>query len=122
MAEDYDNEKIIAWGKKNLTSIKNTIDALGIKHSPRSPNPISLKNNVFLKIRKNRDGMVDKVSYGMPRSAVFEHKGVSRGHPISNPRKAKHWFDIPTDINLPDLQNIVAENDVTYVINNLQIK
>ena len=120
--EDYDNAKIIDWGKKNLSSIKNTIDALGIKHSPKSKNPLSLKNNVFLKTRKNRDGMMDKIAYSMPRSGVFVHKGVSRGHPIDNPREAKRWFDIPTEINMPDLQQIVAENDVTYVINNLTIK
>lgn len=120
--EDYDNEKIIAWGKKNLSSIKSTISALGIKHLPYSSNPVSLANNVFLKTRKNQDGMIDKVSYGMPRSAVFVHKGVSRGHSINNPREAKRWFDIPTEINMPDLQEIVAENDVTYIINNLTIK
>lgn len=120
--EDYDNDKIIAWGKKNLAAIKSTIGALGIKHAPKSPNPVSLQNNVFLKTRKDRDGIIDKISYGMPRSGVFVHKGVSRGHGIDNPRKAKRWFDIPTEINLPDLQEIVAENDVTYVINNLTIK
>lgn len=120
--EDYDNDKIEEWGKKNLAAIKTTIDALGIKHSPKSTNPKALKNNITLKFKKDRDGMLNRISYGMPRSGVFEHKGVGRGHPISNPRKAKRWFDIPTEANLPDLQKIVAENDVTYVINNLKIK
>lgn len=120
--EDYDNEKIIDWAKSNLNAIKSTIDALDIKHSPKSPNPKALKNNITLKFKKDRDGMLNRISYGMPRSGVFVHKGVSRGHPISNPRTAKHWFDIPTEANMPDLQKIVAENDVTYVINNLKIK
>lgn len=110
------------WGKKNLSSIKNTIDALDIKHLPKSPNPKALKNNVTFKAKKDRDGKIYKVSYRMPRSGVFVHKGVSRGHGIDNPRKAKKWFDIPTEMNLPDLQKIVAEEDVTYVINNLKIK
>jgi|SRR6185312_10950405 len=120
--EEYDNDKIMEWGKKNLAAIKTTIDALGIKHSPKSPNPKALKNNITLKFKKDRDGIINRISYGMPRSGVFEHKGVSRGHPISNPRTAKKWFDTPTDKNLPDLQEIVAESGVTYVINNLKIK
>lgn len=120
--EDYDNDKIEDWARKNLNSIKQTIDALGIKHSPKSPNPKALKNNITLKFGKDRDGILNRISYGMPRSGVFEHKGVSRGHGIDNPRTAKRWFDIPTEANLPDLQKIVAENDVTYVINNLKIK
>ena len=119
---DYNEEKIIDWAQKNLTSIKQTIDALDIKHSPRSPNKIALKNNITLKFKKDRDGLLNKISYGMPRSGVFVHKGVSRGHGIDNPRKAKKWFDIPTEMNLPNLQKIVAENDVNYVINNLEIK
>jgi len=122
MEYGYDNEKIIEWGHKNLNDIKKTIDALGIKHSKNSPNPKPLKNNITLKFRKDRDGTIIRVSYGMPRSGVFEHKGVGRGHPISNPRTAKRWFDIPTELNMADLQKIVAENDVTYVINNLKIK
>lgn len=120
--EDYDEEKIIDWARNNLSAIKNTIDALGIKHSPRSPNKIALKNNITLKFKRDRDGILNKISYGMPRSGVFEHKGVSRGHGIDNPRTAKKWFDIPTEMNLPDLQKIVAENDCNYVINNLSIK
>lgn len=120
--EDYDNDKIISWANKNFNDIKKTIDALKIKHLKGSPNPVALKNNITLKIRKDRDGIVNRISYGMPRSGVFVHKGVSRGHGKDNPREAKKWFDIPTEINLPDLQKIVAENDVTYVINNLEIK
>lgn len=58
----------------------------------------------------------------MPKSGVFLHKGVSRGHSANNPRQAKKWFDIPTEINMPALQEIVAENDSTYIINNLTIK
>ena len=118
----YNNEKIIEWGHKNFSDIKKTIDALGIKHSKASLNKKALKNNITLKFKKDRDGTIIRISFGMPRSGVFEHKGVGRGHPISNPREAKKWFDTPTEKNLPELQNIVAEEDVTYVINSLKIK
>lgn len=120
--EEYDNDRIIEWGKKNLTDIKQTIDAMGIKHSKRSPNPKALKNNITLKFKKDRDAFINRISYGMPRSGVFEHKGVSRGHGIDNPRQAKKWFDTPTNKNMDELQKIVAENDVNYIVNNLQIK
>jgi len=121
----YDNEKIILWADKNLQSIKTEIDALGIKHSPKSPSPAASKNSITKKVR-SRNGQVDKISYGMPRSMVFVHKGVGKGTPISKVRQttriAKRWFDNPTSRNFPDLQQIVAENDATYVVNNLSIK
>ncbi len=97
--ENYDNEQIKAWGNKNLQDLKSEIDSLGIKHSVKSPSPRSLKNSLTVKFR-TRNGMIDKISFGMPRSAIFLHKGVSRGHPINNPRTAKKWFDIPTEKNM----------------------
>lgn len=121
MAFEYDNDAVKAWAKDNLADIKSEIDRQGIKHSPKSPNPQSLKNSVTLKTR-TRAGIIDRISFGMPRSGIFVHKGVSRGHPISNPRQAKKWFDIPTDKNIGKLQDIIAENDVNYVVNNLEIK
>ncbi len=126
MPEAYDNSKIITWAKStNLSAIKAEISALGIKHSPNSPNKLPLSSNVTTQVRE-RNGLVDKISYKMPRSAVFLHKGVGRGTPISKvgqtKRQAKRWFDNPTERNMPELQAIVAEQDCTYIINNLTIK
>lgn len=126
MAEAYDNEQIRTWAKsQNLTSIKTEIDALGIKHSKRSTNPVPLKSALRVALRE-KNGMVDKISYKFPRSAVFVHKGVGNGTPIEmvgqTNRVPKRWFDSPTERNIPDLQRIVAEQDCTYVINNLTIK
>lgn len=117
----YDNRKIEEWADKNFTDVKQAIDGLGIKHAPKSPNPRALKNNLTKKVQY-RDGFITRVSYGMPKSGIYVHKGVGRGHGIDNPREAKRWFDIPTEINLPELQQIVAENDATFIINNLTIK
>lgn len=69
-----------------------------------------------------RNGMIEKISYAIPKSGIYVHKGVGRGHLISNPREAKKFFDIPTDKNISELQEIVAEASVNYVINNLKIK
>lgn len=118
----YDNEKIKAWQDKNFVAIKAEIDALGIKHAPHSPSPKALKNSLTKKIRV-RNGIIDKISYSMPRSGVFRHKGVGRGRGINSGKTIPAgWFDNPTNRNMEELQQIVAENDCTYVINNLSIK
>ncbi len=118
----YNNDEIKAWQDKNFADIKNEIDALGIQHRPKSPSPKALKNSLTKKIR-SRNGMIDKISYGMPRSGVFRHKGVGRGRGINSGRTiAARWYTNPTDRNFPDLQNIVAAEDATFVVNNLTIK
>lgn len=121
MNEEEYNQKIIGWALRNLASVKNTISALGIKHYPYSRNKLPLKSNIRFKVFR-RDGKIYRIGFSMPKSAVFEHKGVGRGHKANNPRKAKRFFDIPTEINMPDLRDIVADQDATYVINNLTIK
>ena len=126
MESSYDNSKINDWAKvTNLSDIKAEISALDIKHYPNSTNKVQLANNITVNIRQ-RKGQADKISYKFPRSAVFVHKGVGNGSPISKAgqtkRKAKRWFNNPTDRNMPELQSIVAENDATFIVNNLTIK
>lgn len=121
----YDNGKILAWHEKNFNSLKSEMDALGIKHEKRSPSPKALRNAITKKYR-TRNGIIDKLSYGMPRSAIYVHKGVGKDTPIAKQgttaRKAKRWYSNPLDRNLPDLQEIVADADASYVLNNLTIK
>jgi len=118
----YNNEKIIDWSKSNLQAVKATIDNMGIKHARFSPSPRSLKNALTVKTRQ-RAGLVDKISYKMPRSGVMRHKGVGKGRGIRSGRTIPApWFDTPTNQNLPKLLDIVADSDCTYVINNISIK
>ncbi len=121
----YDNDQIIAWQDKTFANLKAEISALGIKHRPASPSPKALQNSLTKKIRK-KAGMIDKISYGMPRSAIFRHKGVGKGTPIdkvgTTTRRPARWYSNPVERNFPELQQIVAENDCTYVLNNLSIK
>lgn len=58
----------------------------------------------------------------MPRSAVFLHKGVSRGHDKNNPRKAKEWFQPVVDKNIDSLADIVSNGQGDLVVNALKIK
>jgi len=121
----YDNEKINTWAGKNLADVKAEGSALGIQHRPASKSAGSSLANVAKKIRM-RNGMIDKISYTMRRSLVFVHKGVGKGTKINQvgqtKREAKRWFDNATNRNFDDLQQIVAENDASFVVNNLSIK
>ena len=115
------NDDIEKWNNKNLDELRSKLDSLGVKHSRNSPNKIPLKK--VLKGRlSQRFGLTNRISYTMPRSAIFLHKGVSKGHPISNPRKAKEWYAPVVDKNIEDLADIVAEGGGNLIINNLSIK
>jgi len=115
------NDDIAEWNRANTSDIKSKINSLGIKHYAYSRNAQPLANVVRGKLHKT-SGMVDKIGYTMPRSAVFVAKGVSRGHGKNNPRLAKDWFDEPTESNLDKLGDIVAENGGNAIINALKIK
>lgn len=114
------NDGIAAWTAKNKADILKEMDALDIKHSPNSPNKIPLRRALQTALSKQA-GLINKISFKMPRSAIFLHKGVSRGHGKDNPRKAKEWYNPPTDKNIDALADIVAEAGGNIIINNIDI-
>ena len=115
------NDDIADWNRTNTSDIKSKIASLGIKHYSYSRNARPLADVVRGKLFKQGE-LVSKIGYTMPRSAVFVAKGVSRGHGKNNPRLAKDWFDEPTEKNLDELGNIVAENGGNLIVNALKIK
>jgi hypothetical protein len=118
----YNNDDIIQWRDKNYNAIVTEIAALGIQHRPNSPSPKALAKSITKK-HKIKNGLIVSVSYGMPRSGIFRHKGVGRGRGINSGKtNPARWFSNPTNRNFPELEEIVAANDATYVINNLTIK
>lgn len=117
---ELDNE-IKDWNDKNFSDLKNELDRLGVKHYKRSPNERSLKSVLKTSIHRSF-GVADRISYKMPRSAVFLHKGVSKGHPISNPRQAKEWYTPIVEKNIEKLTDILSDRSANLVINNLKIK
>lgn len=121
--QDMDNlnEDISIWEKNNKRDLVAELNALGVKHYRRSPNKISLQKALKSKLRK-RLGLIDRISYLMPQSAIFLAKGVSKGHPISNPREAKDWYNPVLDGNLNGLGEIVADGGGNLIINNINIK
>lgn len=115
------NESVKEWDTNDKQDILSEMDNLNIKHSKNSPNKIPLRKALKSALSKKHE-MVNKISYKMPRSAVFLHKGVSRGHGINNPRQAKEWFNPVVEKNLPDLADRVADKCGDLVVNALQIK
>lgn len=115
------NTDVEIWADNTQQKVVVQIDALNIKHYPYSQNPQPLskaiKNKVTIK-----NGLASRIAYKMPRSGVFVHKGVSRGHGINNPRTAKEWFEPPIDANIDELRDIVADGQGTLIINALKIK
>lgn len=115
------NDEIVQWSAQNLADLKAKLVELNVKHYKRSPNKVSLSNALKQKFRQ-KFGVIDMISYKMPRSAIFLHKGVSKGHPISNPRQVKEWFNPVVDKNIDKLGDIVQEASGNLVINNLNIR
>jgi len=123
LRKDIDNlnDEIKDWTNHTQSELKSNINSLGIKHYSYSRNPLPLAQALKATIRKKHD-VTDRISFKMPRSAIFLHKGVSRGHGKNNPRAAKEWFNPIVDKNMDQLGNIVANNLGNYIVNNLNIK
>lgn len=115
------NQEVQNWDMMNKAEVKGQIDQLGIKRYSYSQNPIPLARAFRSRLRKKFE-MINTISYSMPRSAVFLHKGVSRGHGKNNPRKAKEWFQPVVDKNMDALADIVSDGQGDLVVNALKIK
>jgi len=115
------NDDIAAWDKSDLKDLRGELNSLGVQHRRNSPSKISLQKVLKSRLRK-RSGLIDRISYVMPRHAIFLHKVVSKGHPITNPRQAKEWYSPVVDRNIPKLADIVAEGGGNLIINNLDIR
>ena len=109
------------WTRKSKGTTVNTMNALNIQHYPYSRNPEPLAKALRVLMRLKGD-LPSKVVYRFPKSAVYVAKGVSRGHPISNPRQAKDWLNASIDKDFEELGDIVAEHTGDMIVNALMIK
>ncbi len=114
------NSQITTWSDKTKDDLRNELDNLNVKHYDYSPNKIPLKDALKRTLRK-QFGSIDRISYNMPRSAIFLHKGVSRGHGIANPRQAKEWYSPVVDKNIDNLADIVADGQGNMIIKEFRI-
>lgn len=113
--------EISQWNKENLADLKARLKALNVKHSKNSPNQVPLIRALKSQLHKDA-GLIDRITYKMPRSAIFLHKGVSKGHPISNPRTAKEWYVPVVEKNIEKLQDIIANGAGNLIINNFKFQ
>ena len=102
------NDEVNGWRNDTLSSLKKEITDLGIGHNPKAD--YRPAKSVMTARSGKKYGIVNRVSFKFPRYMVFVHKGVSRKHPISNPREAKEWFNPVIDRKIESLAEIVAEN------------
>ena len=115
------NEEVEKWNDKKDSAILNEMDALNIQHSKHSPNKIALRK-AYKSFIKQRGGITNKISHTIPRSAIFLHKGVSRGHGKNNPSRAKEWYNPVIDQHMSELGDIVADNQGSMIINAVNIR
>ena len=80
-----------------------------------------LSSSIASRTRKSY-GEIDTITFSFERHGVFVHKGVGRGHPISNPRTAFEWFNPVLDKRLPELANSIAAVNADAVLNATRIK
>ncbi len=118
---DEMNSDIKQWSDDTKSELIGEIDSLGIKRYKYSRNPLPLRKALKRSLRKRFD-VIDRVSFSMPRSAIFVHKGVSRGHTKNNPRQAKEWYTPVINKRIEPLADIVANGQGNLIVNGLNIK
>lgn len=127
MQIDYSvaNARIVNWAKDVQGRLKQSIQAQGIRHSDKSKSPKAAADSLIVRTPK-RQGLISRVSYGIPRHMIFVHKGVGRGTKINEvgntKRVAKPWFNPVIEANIDNLADIVAEETGDAIVNNLLIQ
>jgi hypothetical protein len=119
--DDIFNDEVEQWTKSLMDDLKDELDYLGVQHYKRSPNEIALRKVLKARFYK-RNGLINHIGIKMPRSAVFLEKGVSKGHPIENPRIAKKWFNPVVNRNMGALEDILVKHQLDFVTNYILIK
>lgn len=122
---DQANERIVGWSKDTLVKLRGEINVLGIRHAANSRSPKAAEKSLVARTPK-RGGLIDRVSYIMPRHMIYVHKGVGRGTKISQvgntKRVAKPWFNPVIEANIDGLADIVAEEMGSAIVNKLLIR
>jgi hypothetical protein len=122
---DQANARIVGWSGDTLVKLRSEINTLGIRHAANSRSPKAAEKSLVARTPK-RSGLIERVSYIMPRHMIYVHKGVGRGTRISEigntNRKAKPWFNPVIEANIDGLADIVAEEMGSAIINNILIR
>lgn len=127
LPDDIDafNTDVSKWTKDAKADVISEMNSLGIVHRENSTSPVPAQQALKTSQSK-KAGVVSKISFKMPRHMVFVHKGVGRGTKISQVgstnRVAKPWFNPVIERKLDELVDIVAENQMTMILNSILIR
>lgn len=120
------NEAIKKWVPKVRRNLKNNARKFVngktesfVKRPGRTEQ--KLANSIRSKTKKQY-GSIEVVTFQFERHGVFVHKGVSRGHPISNPRQKTEWFNPPLERYLPELADKLADINTNIAVNATRMK
>jgi hypothetical protein len=76
---------------------------------------LKLQDSIGSKVLK-RGGEIEAVSFPFERHGVFVTRGVSRKHPVTNPRDATDWISPVLEKNTPELADQITEINANNVI------
>jgi len=111
--------KLAASARSKTTKGKKTQRVIKTKEEGSIVEKI-LSEDIRYSVKINY-GIVERISFSFPRHGVFWHKGVGKGHPITNPRKAVDWFNSIIEQSIPELEEIIAGYYADAVVNATQI-
>lgn len=122
---DVANQRIVGWSKDTLAELRTEINNQGIRHVAASRSPKAAEKSLVARTPK-KGGLIERVSYIMPRHMIYVHKGVGRGTKISEVgntnRKAKPWFNPIIEKKIDALADIAAEELGSGIVNNILIR
>jgi hypothetical protein len=132
---DEYNKKVKNWGTYTRTLMLGQIRALNIEGKKtllKAMKSSEAKANIQKIIKeegelnknlsvgfKAIDGEIIKVSFRFPKQGLFAAYGTSKGHPSSNPRTKKNWFENVLKKRVPDLADLATEMRADYEIKSI---
>jgi len=119
------------WSRKQLNELKRNVRVLtnnekhiliktirikGTGGALKSRNEaMKLLDSLSAKV-KTRFDLPERVIFPFVRHGVFIAKGVSRGHPVSNPRKKIDWFETSIDSGINELADIIVKHQADAAV------
>lgn len=116
------NNDVTKWAVETKADVVAEMNALGIVHRENSKSEVPAQKAIKTS-QRTRDGVVNKVSFRMPRHLVFIHKGKGRlRNDGTTTRQPKPWFNPIVEKKVEELAGIVAEHSGVLILNALVIK
>lgn len=120
--EESFNADVSKWTIETKEALVNQMNSLGIVHRENSSSEVPAQKALKSSTRK-QSGIVNKISFRMPRHMVFVAKGKGRLRTDGTTnRQPKDWFNSVVDSRMDSLTDIVADHSGNLILNALLIK